>query len=126
MTLALTVFVFPTESARGEAPFDYAEAGKFWSFQPPQPHPLAKVKQTDWPRKAIDHFVLARIEGAGVEPNSGADSRMLLRRASYALTGLPPNWEKMKFTRLLKSLSSGKFHKMPLFCWQMRKAIHCS
>ena len=96
MTLALTVFVFPTESARGEEPFDYAEAGKFWSFQPPQPHPLAKVKQTDWPRKAIDHFVLARIEGAGIEPNSGADSRMLLRRASYALTGLPPNWEKMK------------------------------
>ena len=46
-----------------------------WAFIKPKQNPLPKVRQADWPRNAIDHFVLARMEQAGLKPSPNADAR---------------------------------------------------
>ena len=38
----------------------------------------------------IDAFLAAKLKDAGIEPNSQADARSLIRRVSVILTGLPP------------------------------------
>jgi len=70
-----------------------AQGAKFqthWSFVPPRRPPLPQVKDTAWPRNAIDHFVLARLETAGLQPTREADKTTLIRRLTLDLTGLPP------------------------------------
>ena len=71
------------------------EGRKFWSFQPIKDPPVPAVKNTAWPRNAIDHYALARMEAANVSPAADADKRTLLRRVTYDLTGLPPTPEEM-------------------------------
>jgi len=61
-----------------------------WSFIPPTRPALPRVKRTGWPRNAIDYFVLARLERAGIEPSPEAQRQTLLRRVTLGLTGLPP------------------------------------
>jgi hypothetical protein len=67
-----------------------AEYHPHWAFVPPKPQPLPAVKQADWPRNGIDHFVLARLEAEGLAPTAEADRNVLLRRVTLDLTGLPP------------------------------------
>ena len=68
-----------------------AEYQPHWSFIPPQRPALPAIKNKAWPRNAIDHFVLARLEAAGLSPAPEADRRTLVRRLSLDLTGLPPS-----------------------------------
>ncbi|MDX1564403.1 MAG: PSD1 and planctomycete cytochrome C domain-containing protein, partial [Phycisphaeraceae bacterium] len=63
---------------------------KHWAFVKPKQAPLPEVKQKDWPRNPIDHFVLARLEKRGLKPSPEADRYTLIRRLSLDLTGLPP------------------------------------
>jgi len=72
------------------------EGRKFWSFQPVKDPALPAVKNAAWTRTAVDHFVLAKQEAAGVSPAPPADKRTLLRRVSYDLTGLPPTPAEMQ------------------------------
>src|SRR5207249_401466 len=62
-----------------------------WSLIRPQRPALPTVKNTAWPRNAIDNFVLAQLEAAGLQPAPEADRRTLARRLSLDLTGLPPD-----------------------------------
>lgn len=66
-------------------------ASDHWAFTAPQHHEAPANKDAQWPSRPHDNFVLKRIEEAGLEPNPPADSRTLLRRLSFDLTGLPPN-----------------------------------
>lgn len=67
------------------------EAGRqFWAFQSVVDPPLPSVKDLTWPIDALDRFVLARLEQAGLRPVVGADQYTWLRRVSIDLTGLPP------------------------------------
>ena len=61
-----------------------------WSFIAPKQLALPKVKNKKWPRNGIDHFVLARLERAGLAASPEAERATLLRRVSLDLTGLPP------------------------------------
>jgi hypothetical protein len=62
----------------------------FWSFIPPRrPDPPA-VKDEEWLKNPIDRFILARLEREGLHPSAAADKRLLIRRVSLDLTGLPP------------------------------------
>ncbi|QDU92670.1 PSD1 and planctomycete cytochrome C domain-containing protein [Lignipirellula cremea] len=67
-----------------------------WSLQPVQNPPLPAVQHGDWPRDPLDRFVLARIEAAQLSPTRDADSRTLIRRLSYDLTGLPPEPQQVE------------------------------
>lgn len=71
------------------------EGRKFWSFQAVRPQQLPQVKRSDWPRTPLDHFVLDRLERAGIEPAPASDRRTLLRRATFDLHGLPPSPAEM-------------------------------
>ncbi len=74
----------------GPPPVD-DEARQFWSFRPVVRPPVPAVKDRAWVRNPIDAFVLARLEAAGLHPAPPADRTTLLRRAYYAVTGLPPS-----------------------------------
>jgi hypothetical protein len=61
-----------------------------WSYIPPKRPDLPAVKDTAWPRNAIDNFILARLESDGLKPSPAADKATLIRRVTFDLTGLPP------------------------------------
>ncbi|MBI3681657.1 MAG: DUF1553 domain-containing protein [Acidobacteria bacterium] len=63
---------------------------KHWSLAPPSRPDPPPVKLAIWPKNAIDHFVLARLERDGWKPSPEADKAALIRRVSLDLTGLPP------------------------------------
>ncbi|MFO1486569.1 MAG: DUF1549 and DUF1553 domain-containing protein [Verrucomicrobiaceae bacterium] len=62
-----------------------------WSFAPLKRVALPKVTDTTWPKTRIDYFILAKMEAAGMKPALRADERVLKRRLSFDLTGLPPS-----------------------------------
>ncbi|HXJ58479.1 MAG TPA: DUF1549 and DUF1553 domain-containing protein [Verrucomicrobiae bacterium] len=62
-----------------------------WAFQPVRPGEPPKVKNKPWPRGPIDRFVLAKLEENHLTPSREADKRVLLRRLTFDLTGLPPS-----------------------------------
>src|SRR5437773_2127318 len=55
----------------------------------------SQAKDTAWPRSEIDHFILARLESAGLHPVADADSYTLVRRLYFDLIGLPPTAEDL-------------------------------
>jgi mono/diheme cytochrome c family protein len=61
-----------------------------WAWQPLSDPKVPKVRNTSWPRSAIDQFLLARLEAQGLTPTADADRAALLRRVTFDLTGLPP------------------------------------
>jgi uncharacterized protein DUF1549/uncharacterized protein DUF1553/concanavalin A-like lectin/glucanase superfamily protein/cytochrome c len=63
---------------------------RHWSFITPIRPSSPQIKNKGWPKNAIDHFVLERLEREGVEPSPEADRATLIRRVSLDLTGLPP------------------------------------
>ena len=65
------------------------EQRRFWAFQPLKDVPPPPVKDSSWPRSALDRFILASLEGKGLKPAQPADKRTLIRRATFDLTGLP-------------------------------------
>ncbi|TXI69364.1 MAG: DUF1553 domain-containing protein [Cyclobacteriaceae bacterium] len=67
-----------------------------WAFIPPIKHALPEIENEAWPKNEIDFFTLARMEAAGLQPNTEADKERLLKRVSLDLTGLPPSPELHK------------------------------
>ena len=63
---------------------------KHWAFVTPQRSPEPPVQNPEWAHNAIDRFVLARLESAGLHPSPEADRATLIRRLHADLTGLPP------------------------------------
>ena len=99
----------PSVAAHGGDRFT-AEERKFWAFQKvrdPEPPP---VEDVDWVRSPVDRFVLARLEAANLRPAAPASGLALLRRASYALIGLPPS--EKQIAEFLSDDSPRAFEKM--------------
>lgn len=67
-----------------------------WAFQPITAPKPPEVLDATWARTAIDRFVQARREQEGLDAVADADPRTLIRRASYALTGLPPTIQEVQ------------------------------
>jgi Protein of unknown function (DUF1553)/Protein of unknown function (DUF1549)/Planctomycete cytochrome C len=74
---------------------DGAEYKTHWAFIPPRPCPPPRVRHAEWPQNAIDTFILARLETAGMRPSERADPETLIRRLSLDLVGLPPTPEEV-------------------------------
>jgi len=72
-------------------------AGKdHWVFQARTNPTAPPVKDTNWPRNGIDHFILVKLEENNITPAARADKHTLLRRACFDLTGLPPTLEQIR------------------------------
>jgi len=72
-----------------------AEWEEHWAFIPPRRPALPEVSDPEWPRNAIDYFVLAKLDEEGLKPSPEADRAKLIRRVSLDLTGLPPTPEQV-------------------------------
>jgi mono/diheme cytochrome c family protein len=66
------------------------EDRRFWAFQPPRAVELPKVRDRERVRNPIDTFVIQKLEDKGLTLSPEADRLTLIRRASFDLTGLPP------------------------------------
>ncbi|HVX59673.1 MAG TPA: DUF1549 domain-containing protein, partial [Pirellulales bacterium] len=62
---------------------------QWWSFQPLTNHAVPAGNGA-WSEHPIDRFLAESWKSAAVQPAEPADRRTLLRRATFALTGLPP------------------------------------
>lgn len=75
-----------------------AQGAKFdthWSLRPITNGTPPEVGNRTWPRNAIDHFVLDRLEQEGLAPSVEADRPTLIRRLSFDLLGLPPTVDEI-------------------------------
>ncbi|MEZ5300827.1 MAG: DUF1549 domain-containing protein [Verrucomicrobiales bacterium] len=74
---------------------DFGEAMEFskahWAFQPIEKPRVPAAPAGSDARNEIDRFILAALGAQGMEPNPPADPRILFRRLSLDLTGLPPS-----------------------------------
>ncbi|MDB6037520.1 MAG: xly 1, partial [Verrucomicrobiales bacterium] len=61
-----------------------------WAFKPLRSQKTPKTANSRWPQSPIDFFVLARLEAEKLQPAHAAQKRVLIRRATFDLTGLPP------------------------------------
>ena len=69
--------------------------GKHWAFESPKQPDLPDLKDKAWPKNALDHFILARLEKEGLHPSSESKKESLLRRVTLDLTGLPPTLDEL-------------------------------
>ncbi|MBT3666641.1 MAG: DUF1553 domain-containing protein [Opitutae bacterium] len=68
----------------------------WWSFQPVR-KVKASLAKNEHP---VDQFLDKKIIAAGLKPNENGEALSILRRLSYALTGLPPSIEQQnRFTK---------------------------
>jgi mono/diheme cytochrome c family protein len=68
----------------------------WWSLQPLKTiEPPAIRNLQSAIRNPIDRFILAQLAARNIAPNPPADRRILIRRVSYDLTGLPPTPEEV-------------------------------
>tara|TARA_Y100000780_G_scaffold37421_1_gene30153 strand:- start:121 stop:3249 length:3129 start_codon:yes stop_codon:yes gene_type:complete len=68
---------------------------EYWAFVPLKMTSVPKVKNSQWVSNEIDHFVLSKLEAAGLHPNNPAQHRALLRRLYFDIIGLPPAPEEV-------------------------------
>ncbi|MBS0265758.1 MAG: PSD1 domain-containing protein, partial [Planctomycetes bacterium] len=73
-----------------DATGDNRSAATHWAFQPIRRPAEPQVKAEAWIRNPVDRFILAKLESLGVSPSPEADRRVLIRRLSLDLLGLPP------------------------------------
>ena len=89
---------------------DVAAGKQWWAFQPMKRPAVPMVKSADWGRTPIDAFILAKQEAAGMTANAPATKEILLRRATFALTGLAPTPEERD--AFLKDVSADGYAKV--------------
>lgn len=91
-------------------PLVRAEDRQFWAFQKPQPIVPPAVKSVDRVRNPIDAFLLQKLEERGLSLAPEADRVTLARRATFDLTGLPPDPEEL--ARFLSDTSSDAYERL--------------
>jgi hypothetical protein len=72
-----------------------AERDPDWAFRPLRSPSPPACDDASWSANPIDRFVHARLRAEGVAPVAAADKRTLIRRATFALTGLPPTADEV-------------------------------
>jgi hypothetical protein len=84
-------------------------ADRHWAYQKPIRPALPRM-DSDWPRNAIDFFVLPRLETNKLQPSPAAPSEQLLRRVHLDLIGLPPS--PAVLDAFLANLSDAAYEKI--------------
>lgn len=81
----------------------------WWAFQPVRDPPVPKV-DSDWCRTDLDRFIYRGLEEAGISPAAEAESRALVRRVYFDMTGLPPSPEEVE--RYLNDPSPDRYERL--------------
>lgn len=85
----------PAEQPSAASTSETVESEPLWSLEP-----VADVAPphvgSDWPYTAVDRFIIARQQSAGVQPVADARPADLLRRVYFDLVGLPPDPETVR------------------------------
>ncbi|MFO1019253.1 MAG: DUF1549 domain-containing protein [Planctomycetales bacterium] len=92
------------EGAKGTAGEKAAEKSvapkkKHWSFESirrPEVPPVSPHFKPEWYKNPIDAFILRKLEAEHIPPAPEAEKRVLLRRVTLDLIGLPPTPDEMK------------------------------
>ena len=91
-TLLLALLLCATAAAQGGR--RQANPASHWAYRPVTRPAAPSVKNPAWIRNPLDAFIAARHEAKGLTPAPEASRRVLLRRLSLDLTGLPPTPEE--------------------------------
>lgn len=83
-----------------------------WSYLPLQRSAVPATRDTAWPRDDLDRFILARLEQENLKPIGDAPRRVLIRRAAFDLTGLPPTHSEVEDFLRDPSLDDEAFAKV--------------
>ncbi len=82
----------------------------WWSFQPVSDPPPPEVDGEQWAAHPIDRFIRAKMQAADLTPSPLADRRTLVRRLSFAITGLPPTADRIE--RFLTDESANAYERL--------------
>ena len=72
------------------------EDQKWWAVQPLVRPSIPNVQNPSWARTPIDAFILSRCEAVGLRPAPQTQRRILIRRLTYDLHGLPPTPDEIE------------------------------
>ena len=86
------------DEGNGSDPLVSEEDRRFWSFQAPRatPPPLPGSVDPSRLRSPVDAFIAAKLREKGLRLSPEANRLTLIRRASFDLTGLPPEPEEVR------------------------------
>ena len=90
--------------------YDFDQARKLWSFQPVKDPLPPAVNDPLWNKTPIDRFVKAKLDEKKLIPLGPASKRVLIRRATFDLTGLPPTPEDV--AAFIADTSANAFDKV--------------
>ncbi|HZZ19438.1 MAG TPA: PSD1 and planctomycete cytochrome C domain-containing protein [Opitutaceae bacterium] len=79
-----------------------------WAYMPPKKAPVPQAGPGA--RNEIDHFIMKELAERGLSPSPEADPRVLLRRVSLDLLGLPPTPEETE--RFLGDTQPGAYERL--------------
>ncbi len=85
----------PRDTAEGDSLIG-KKAEDHWAFQRVIRPGLPTVRDTNWPLRHLDRFVLSNLEQREMTPSEAADKRTWMRRVYYNLIGLPPTSEEIQ------------------------------
>ncbi len=86
-----------------------AEYQEHWAFRKPE-RPVVPVDAgAGWAQNPIDHFIREHNQSEGLSQKDPAAKHILARRASFDLTGLPP--EEDLFAEFMSDESPGAYHR---------------
>ncbi|MCE9530309.1 MAG: DUF1549 and DUF1553 domain-containing protein [Planctomycetes bacterium] len=116
--------VWSAEPTKDTAAKDLGSVSKssHWAFQPVDLPAIPNVRKDVWVRTPVDAFIAQQHEARGLKPAPEAERRVLVRRLTLDLTGLPPtdreiqitlndqsaDWYEKLFDRLLASPRYGE------------------
>lgn len=81
-----------------------------WSFRSVSTPSVPRVRGSERVRSAIDAFVQAKLEAAGIDPSPEVDRTTLIRRVTIDLLGLPPTPEEVD--RFLQDDRPGSYERL--------------
>ena len=84
------------EAKAGPRVIDLERGRQFWSFRPIGDPVPPNVEHETWAQTPVDRFVAARLEEKQLEPVNKASRRVLIRRVSLDLLGLPPTPDEVE------------------------------
>ena len=70
--------------------------GDFWAFKPIDPKSAPPASDPEWNQHPVDRYLFARMREAKVTPSPRTNRAALIRRASFALCGLPPESKEIE------------------------------